>query len=479
MTCASSSPTLPLSNRRRPAADAGSGGSRRVRSRPKWEGATVSELRAVHEWDDHWPDYGTLVFREAWPGQPEDLLLPSGLLPPDEFGDPDDMVNGALALTGVGWFHGNLRAEGRPALRVEVWDGPPPEDDGAGWADADLVADLPYWSPGGAAVLNYLVPMDGGPEFALLGPGPYGIRTWCRPLVGEPAEGWRSQFWPLRDSVPEPARWRRRAWTRPTGTELGWSRYFGEDVDVLISAIWVVSGSGVKPGAGVAELETHFQGWGRPGYLDGPTGWGARRDEVRGFARELGVPVPAIRRMLLNFLVAAGRLRRADDGGVARYEIVPDAPRADQVLALPAEDVAAIAAANAPLIHGELARDVRAAVLWSPHRLLDTTRAGLARRLQADPDAVTGALTYLADQSRLAVHGDYADPDAPLVLAAELPETDHGDPYQRQLHENLLRAAGRPIPADPVDPAPPCDRTATARPGPNPSRSQPGGRPAV
>lgn len=178
-------------------------------------------------------------------------------------------------------------------LRVEVWDGPPPEDDDAGWADADLVADLPYWSPGGTVVLNYLVAMDGGPEFALLGSGPYCVRTWCRPLAGEPTEGWRLQFWPLGDAVPEPARWRRRAWTRPTGTEPGWSRYFGEDVGVLTSAVCVVAGS--APGAGVAELEAHFQGWGRPGYLDGPAGIEAQRDRVDGFARELGVPAPRTR----------------------------------------------------------------------------------------------------------------------------------------------------------------------------------------
>lgn len=123
-------------------------------------------------------------------------------------------------------------------------------------------------------------------------------------------------------------------------------------------------------------------------------------------------------------------------------------------MTLPPEDVAAIAAANAPLIHGDLARDVRAAVLWAPYRLLDTTLDGLARRLQTEPGAVIGALTYLADQNRLAVHGDRADPHAQLVLAAELPETDHGDPHQRLLRENLQRAAGQPIHQDPIDPAP-------------------------
>lgn len=74
MTSASSPPSLPLSNRRRPAADAGSGRSRQIRSRQKCDGATVSDLRAMHEWDGYWPDYGTLVFREAWPGQPEGSL---------------------------------------------------------------------------------------------------------------------------------------------------------------------------------------------------------------------------------------------------------------------------------------------------------------------------------------------------------------------------------------------------------------------
>jgi Family of unknown function (DUF6042) len=411
----------------------------------------VSRVWAVHEWTDHWPDYGSLVLRETYGGGPGDVALPVGLLPPDEVGDLDDTVNGALALTGVGWFHGNLRADGRPAVRVEVWDGPPPEDD-AGWADADLVADLPYWSPVGTVVLNYLVAMDGGPEFALPGPGPYRIRTSCRPLVGEPAEGWRLQFWPLGDAVPEPARWRRRGWTPPTAVESGWSRYFGDDVDVLTSAVWVVAADG--SGADVAELEAHFEGWGRAGYLDQPAGGEAERDRVTEFARQLGVPEPRSRRVLLDFLVAAGRLQRTDEGGVRRYRTAPDPPRADEVVTLPPEDVAAIAAANAPLTHGYLARDVRAAVLWAPYRLLDTTLTDLARRLRAKPDAVTAALAYLAGQDRIAVHGDQNDPDGQLVLAVELPETDGGDPRQTQLRDNLLHAAGRPIPADPVDPAP-------------------------
>ena len=413
----------------------------------------------MHEWDDHWPDHGTLVLREAY-RQPEDLALPAGLLPPDEYdGDPEDMVNGALALTGVGWFHGNTRSDGRAAVRVEVWDGPPPEDDDAGWEDADLVADLPYWSPAGGVVLNYLVPMDGGPEFALLGPGPYRIRTWCRALAGEPAEGWRLQFWPLGDAVPGPAHWRRRDWTRPRARELGWSRYFGDEVDVLTSALWVLTTDG--SGADVAGLEAHFAGWGRPRHLDEPVE--GERDRIAGFARQLGVPPPRTRRMLLDFLVAAGRLQRTDGGGDdgrdgdgdgdggPRYRIAPDPPRADEVLALPPADVAAIAAANAPLIHGYLARDIRAAVLWAPYRLLERTLADLARRLRAEPDAVTAALAYLAEADRIAVHDG---PDGRLVLAVELPETDGGDPYQRQLRENLLRAAGRPVPADPVDPAP-------------------------
>lgn len=406
----------------------------------------MSTIRAVHEWDDHWPDYGTLVLREAY-RQPEDLVLPASLLPPDEYGDADDMVNGALALTGVGWFHGNTRSDGRTAVRVEVWDGPPPEDDDAGWADADLVADLPYWSPAGGVVLNYLVASDGGPEFALPGPGPYRIRTWCRALAGEPAEGWRLQFWPLGDAAPGPARWRRRDWTRPTVRELGWSRYFGDEVDVLASALWVLTADGSD--ADVAGLEAHFAGWGRPGHLDRPIE--GEQDRIAGFARQLGVPAPRTPRTLLDFLVAAGRLQRTDEGGGPRYRIAPDPPRADQVLTLPPEDVAAIAAANAPLIHGELARDIRAAVLWAPYRLLETTRADLARRLRAEPDAVTAALAYLAEADRIGVHGD---PDGRLALAVELPETDGGDPYQRQLRDNLLRAAGRPIPADPVDPAP-------------------------
>jgi hypothetical protein len=93
-------------------------------------------------------------------------------------------------------------------------------------------------------------------------------------------------------------------------------------------------------------------------------------------------------------------------------------------------------------------------VLWAPYRLLDTTLVDLARRLRAEPDAVTAALDYLAGQDRIAVHGDHDDPEAQLVLAVELPETDGGDPRQKLLRDNLLRAAGRPIPAEPVDPAP-------------------------
>jgi hypothetical protein len=115
-------------------------------------------------------------------------------------------------------------------------------------------------------------------------------------------------------------------------------------------------------------------------------------------------------------LVAAGILATDDSLGPRRYNPVAEPRRAQQVLRLPPEQVAALERQDALQRYTWLASDMASVVMWAPVHPAVVTVQGLADRLLATHHEVRATLGHAVDVGLLGVDGDLADPSSPVAL---------------------------------------------------------------
>lgn len=377
------------------------------------------------EEDEYSPEFGTLVVRDS--GQP---LSRGALL--DEYAT-DAQPGGTIVRAGNGWLEG-AAGDACHRVRLEYHDSPPDGD-----RDGDDVVETPFRSATGVVCLEYVT--GGAVSAGLTLGGPGGYRVLVTRRSGEDDEDtWLLRFWP--DSEPlAPPRWfaRRDPPVRPA--DPGWQEVLGGEAATLVSIIMQVDTATVEA----------LDAWGRQhsrpaGWLDQPV-WAAPRaplptghpdldDEARqrhrdqvaevdrqqadldGIAAQLGVSAPRTRRHLLDALVVAGVLVLEQD----RYQVAADPPRAQDVLDLPRDRVAALNRKQARRF-ASLASDIISIAAWtgSPAQ---ATVDDLASRLLVMPEDVRGALEFAATEGLLDVSGDLTltvRPRRPQQSAVDVP----------------------------------------------------------
>jgi hypothetical protein len=194
-------------------------------------------LLAAFEHPDYWPEYGTLVVQDvALPGQNRPRV--SALLARHAV---HTQPSGSFARAGDGWIEG-VASDSRHAVRLEVHDAPPDEDDPAEWAD---VLDSPFVTSG---VVRLALTVGGpvGEPVELGPPGVYRMRFARRPVTaGDDPAGWpceyRLAFWPV-DSPPEPPRWLCRTGPlvngRPAERDAFDGSYRRAVTDIVMLTLW-------------------------------------------------------------------------------------------------------------------------------------------------------------------------------------------------------------------------------------------------
>ena len=363
--------------------------------------------------DDYLPEFGTLMIRDG--GQPAERSAGAALL--DEYAT-DAQPCGTVARAGNGWLEG-AAGDGHHTVRLEYHDRAVDEDH----HDWDDVVETPYLSATGAVGLTYVTGGPAGPDLALGRPGCYRVRVTRR--SGEDGDHWLLRFWP--DSEPlAPPRWFARREPAVWPADPGWRGLLGGETDTMVSIIGQADADG-------ATIE-HLDDWGRrhswpAGWLDQellpeppeplPTGHpdlddGARRQHrdqtaevarqraaLDGIAAQLGVPAPRTRRHLLAALVAAGVIVLDERG---RYRVVADPPRAQDVLDLPADRVAALNRQQARRFVS-LASDIISIAAWTGSPA-EATVDGLADRLLTTRENVRGALEFAVAEQLLDMAGE-------------------------------------------------------------------------
>ncbi|GAA2572974.1 DUF6042 family protein [Actinomadura fulvescens] len=390
-------------------------------------------LLRVHETDDYWPEYSTLMIRDHWDHDLEVESRPE-LEALSEFLDHAQPC-GSVARAGDGWLRAGARDADRQ-VRLEVHDQAPPDD----LSDWDDVVETPYHCGVGSVVLDTVIPGDGYDHPLELGPpGFYRARVSrkCTPsqvpgFQAEEGDIWRVQFWPA-PGAPQPPRWLARSEPALADDGDGWADILAcVGGDVLYAAR---AATAVRPsGATAEEIDAAFFAGERPtGRLDEPiwqvppeplpTGHAdldqneadiyqtvladteAERAELAEWAGQLSAPTPATRRDLLSFLVAAGVLTASETSGTIRYQVVPEPPRPENVLRLPEDRLFEMRQQNVFYRYAELAADIVSVAQWSPDCTATVDVPALAERLLASPELVQSALQYAQDESLLLVDG--------------------------------------------------------------------------
>jgi hypothetical protein len=342
--------------------------------------------------EDYWPEYGTIVVRDTWDDEPaSETDLP--LLGEH---DLDAQPSGTIAKAGDGWLQASSR-DGRHPVRLEAHDAPPPLGDG--WDD---VVETPYHAGTGAVFLTSVMSSDlyVDTQLELGAPGLYRVRVSCRrtppEIPGfEASKGdlWRVQFWP---AALEPPRWlaRSRPAVRPGST--GWRRCLGVPGQEVLYAVQLASATGE---ATEDRIAVAYQPW-----SSGSGGWNSPAEgDLSGFAAQLGVSAPATRPDLLPLLVAAGLLITETAGGVIRYRLAPEPPRAEEVLELPAGQVTMIRRQDDRERHTRFAADLAALAVWSPGGVVTATPEQLAGRLLATAQDIRETIRYGVDRGLLGI----------------------------------------------------------------------------
>ncbi|MGP3918245.1 DUF6042 family protein [Nonomuraea sp. 10N515B] len=341
--------------------------------------------------EDYWPEYGTIVVRDTWDEEP---VAETDLPLLDEH-DLDAQPSGTIAKAGAGWLQASSR-DGRHRVRLEAHGAPPPLDHG--WDD---VVETPYHAGTGAVVLTSVMSSDlyVDTPLELDAPGLYRVRVSCRrtppEIPGfEASEGdlWRMQFWP---AGLEPPRWlaRSRPAVRPAST--GWRRCLGLPGQEVLYAVQLASATGEATEDRIAAA---YQPW-----SSGSGGWNSPIDDLSGFAAQLGLPAPATRPDLLPLLVAAGLLSTETASGVTRFHLAPDPPRAEEVLDLPADQVAMIRRQDDRQRHTSFAADLAALAVWSPGGAVTATPEELAGPLLATAEDIRDTIRYGVERGLLSI----------------------------------------------------------------------------
>lgn len=124
-------------------------------------------------------------------------------------------------------------------------------------------------------------------------------------------------------------------------------------------------------------------------------------DDLPRFAAQLGVPAPANRPDLLRFAVAAGLVITDGDG---RYRLAPEQPPVEEVLRLPAEQVALIRQVDARARYTCLAADLASVAVWSPDATVTAPPHELCERLIASEQDIRAAIDWGVENRLLTSH---------------------------------------------------------------------------
>jgi hypothetical protein len=152
-------------------------------------------LMRFHDEAEYWPEFGTVVIRDATSATGRWQEFQSVAL--NEYDGP---LFGTVARAGEGWIQMNA-GDGRHRVRVEAHDLPVAVTDEP-WLD---VMETPYSCATGAVGLTTMTSGPGYYGVLEIGhPGLYQVRV-CRRSGDEAGDRWLVQFWP-DDDVPGP-RW--------------------------------------------------------------------------------------------------------------------------------------------------------------------------------------------------------------------------------------------------------------------------------
>ncbi|WP_436519674.1 hypothetical protein [Actinoplanes sp. HUAS TT8] len=145
--------------------------------------------------DEYWPEFGSVVIRDAWPDDPDSVGEPMFPLLSEDV----ELLFGTVGRAGEGWLQ-LASGERCQRVRLEAHSGIPPQESGD-WLD---VVETPYRSVSGRVGLTSTT---GGPAMfgMVIGePGFYRVRV-CRRPAPDDGDVWVVRFWPS-DPV-EPPRW--------------------------------------------------------------------------------------------------------------------------------------------------------------------------------------------------------------------------------------------------------------------------------
>jgi hypothetical protein len=333
---------------------------------------------------EYWPEYATLVLRDA-AGEPI-----SGLVAPQGYDPTHEAPVGTVAIGGFGWLH--LRVSGEmQQVRIEVHDSAPAAPD-ENWDD---IQEIPYLSAHGTISIETLLGRPEAPSVALATPGLQRARV-CR----RSGTHWAVQLWPVAEPA-EPPLWLRRGSPLTESVSRGWSYILDYDSDDLRS---IVASAAGRVGATAEQLDDWCAAHRRPGWLDEPLepdlpvppGRLLRAE----FAAQLGLGAPATRRELLIVLATAGVLSFDDSSG--RYAPVSTLPAVRDVLDLTAAQLTQVQFQDRSERLDLLLADLICLAAWSVPRL-NTPLNRLSEILLAPPAVVHETIRFGQQRSLLAV----------------------------------------------------------------------------
>ncbi|GAA2673013.1 DUF6042 family protein [Nonomuraea recticatena] len=348
--------------------------------------------------ENYWPEYGTIVIRDAPGVDPASRPLRGVPLLGEH--DMDAQPGGTIARAGDAWLQAVAR-DGRHRVRLEAHDAPLPLDDG--WDD---VVETPYHANTGSVMLTTVLHSEVYSDRPLrLGPpGLYRVRVSCRRtppeipgLEASKGDLWRMQFWATSGSH-EPPLWLSRSHPAVPPPLTRWETSLGLPSQEVLHAVRVAAAAG---DATEEQIAAAYHPW-----SSSSGDWGAPlSDTLSEFAVQLGVPAPTTRLELLPFLVAAGLVVAWTSGGATRYQLSTKPPRADEVVRLSAEQAAALRRQDAFHRYTRLAADLAAVAVWSPGQTVSETMEELAERLLAPAAEIGQALGYGVERGLLSVRG--------------------------------------------------------------------------
>ena len=240
--------------------------------------------------------------------------------------------------------------------------------------------------------------------------------------------------------VPEPPRWLARGEPAAGDQGSGWEEVLDYDVCTVLWGAQLAAEEH-PDGASAAEVAAArppYSGGHSAGTRPGDPVWEPvpptpelladrerRERELGEIAAQLGAPAPATVAEVLPLLVQAGLLTADGADGELRYRPVAEPPRVQDVLTLPAGQLAELERRDAFYRYAALAADLVAVALWTPGGSVGTV-PDLAERLLASPEQVRAALRY-AEEHLISTNGDAVQAAAPLTLTV-LPGAGFGSP---------------------------------------------------